>query len=109
MHSGIAQKLADNVGIGKNMCHNINRSSLGPMRHAADDVTSGQPHGPGTPAAEVIYGARIPFFIREHYRPPPVPTHMRGIFAKLLGPESDGAFLAVSAKSKGRFIFHPGR
>lgn len=30
----------------------------------------------------VIYGARIPFFIREHYRPPPAPTHMRGIFAK---------------------------
>ncbi|CAL1130511.1 unnamed protein product [Cladocopium goreaui] len=31
---------------------------------------------------KVIYGARIPFFIREHYRPPPAPTHMRGIFAK---------------------------
>lgn len=89
--------------------HNMNRSSFGPMWHAADDVTSAQPHGPGTPAADVIYGARIPFFIREHYRPPPAPTHMRGIFAKLLGPESAGAFLAASAKSKGRFIFHPGR
>eukprot|EP00435_Cladocopium_sp_Y103_P032301 s1778_g8.t1 len=30
----------------------------------------------------VIYGASIPFFIREHYRPPPAPTHMPGIFAK---------------------------
>ena len=62
------------------------------MWHAAGDMTGAHPCGVGTPAAEVIYGARIPFFIREHYRPPPAPTRMTGIFAKLLGPESDGAF-----------------